>query len=139
MNKKFLIFIRRILLPLVLGVLIYSLFRPPLFWVYGIFGWESEIISLSAFPLVLSEFILYHLTDVLWALSFVETIYFISKNKYLAVTIVAIFTILFESGQYFDCIRGTGDICDILCVFVMLAIYLKIITILEDRKSEEIS
>ena len=127
MHKNKWVVLRRIVLPLFVGALVYLLFRPPLSLMRNIIAWEDSLISLAVLPDFLSSFVLYHLTDVLWALSFVEAIYIISKNKYLAVIIVAVFTIIFEIGQYYSIIKGTGDIWDVIFVIAMLIIYLIIL------------
>ena len=123
-------------MPLLTGISVYLLFRPPLSWFPYILGWDSVIINLSPLPIFLSDFIKFHLTDILWALSFVEVIYLITKNKYIAITIVIVSTIIFEVGQYFGIISGTGDIRDVICVLIMLVIYAIIISIMEGNKNE---
>jgi len=137
LHKNKWIVLCRIVLPLFIGALVYLLFRPPLPLIRNIIAWEDSLISLAVLPDFISSFILYHLTDVLWALSFVEAVYFISKNKYLAVIIVTIFTTIFEIGQHYGFIRGTGDIWDVVFVIVMLVIYFIILTIRKERKNEK--
>jgi hypothetical protein len=115
-----------ILITLFFGALIYLLFRPPLSWLQGVGGWNNVIIDISRLPLPVSNFILYHLSDVLWALALAETIYFIKKNLYLAFWLALILTVLFETMQYFKIVKGTGDIWDIIFVAVSLSIYFMI-------------
>jgi hypothetical protein len=70
-------------------------------------------------------------------LSFVETIYIICKNKYLSVITVLILTILFEVGQYYNIIKGTGDKWDVIFVATMLVVYLLILLFRKERKNEK--
>ena len=137
MHKSKIILTCRILLPLFLGSIVYLLFRPPLPIMQWLFTWDGALINISTLPNFLSSFILFHFTDILWALSFTETIYILSKNKYLAVIIVTVFTIVFELSQYFGVIAGTGDICDVIYVIAMLIIYLIIMTKRKGPKNEK--
>jgi len=136
LQKNVIRVILRIILPLFIGAFIYILFRPPLSWFPNVYGWDKAIIDLSSLPSFITSFILYHLTDVLWALSFTETLYLVSKNKYLAITIVFILTVLFELGQHYSIFPGTGDIRDVFFVTILLIIYL-IIALRKDNKHEK--
>jgi len=112
-----------ILLPLFLGTMIYVLFRPPLSWFPDFFGWEKAVVSLSWIPAPISTFILYHLSDVLWAISFAEMIYTIKRKLYLAFIIVIAVTVLLNLAQHFRIAKGTADILDVIYIVVSLSIY----------------
>jgi glycopeptide antibiotics resistance protein len=71
-------------------------------------------------------FLLYHLSDVMWALALAESVHLITKNITFAVITTFILTVLFEVMQYFRIVKGTGDIWDILFVAVSLSIYFMI-------------
>jgi len=108
---------------LFVGALIYLLFRPPLSWVPNIWGWDKAIIDISWLPSFVSGFILFHLSDILWALAFAETIYVIKRSLYLAVSISFISTTTFETLQFVGIVRGTGDIWDVILVTISLSMY----------------
>jgi hypothetical protein len=112
-----------IIATLFIGTMIYLLFRPPLSWLPSIKGWDKAIIDISWLPLPISGFILYHFSDVLWALAFAETLYVIKNNLYIAVLISLVSTAVFETLQYFGVARGTGDIWDFIFVAISLSIY----------------
>ena len=122
MNNKFksILFI---FISLSLGTLIYVLFRPPLSWFPTIPDWDKAIVDISWLPTPLSSFILYHLSDVMWALALSETIFLIKKNLLFAVVMAFILTVIFESMQYLKLVRGTGDIWDVIFVTISLLIY----------------
>jgi len=122
MNNKFksILFI---FISLSLGTLIYVLFRPPLSWFPTIPDWDKAIVDISWLPTPLSSFILYHLSDVMWALALSETIFLIKKNLLFAVVITFVLTVIFESMQYLKLVRGTGDIWDVIFVTISLSIY----------------
>jgi len=112
-----------ITITLSIGVSTYILFRPPLYWFPKIDNWNTAIINISWLPSLLSSFILYHLSDVMWALALTETLYIIKNNLLFAVLITFVLTLLFEVMQYFMIVRGTGDILDIIFVSISLSIY----------------
>jgi hypothetical protein len=108
---------------LLVGSLVYLLFRPPLSWFPKIASWDSAVIELSCLPSFISSFVKFHLSDVVWALALGETVYFIKKNLLLGVVIALASTIIFESMQFLGIIPGTGDIWDIIFVTIALSIY----------------
>ena len=108
---------------LFIGSSVYILFRTPLSWFPDISGWDRAIINLSGVSPQLSAFIKFHLSDVMWALAFAETVYIIKNSLWLGVIVALVATILYEAMQYFGVIRGTGDIWDIFFVAISLAIY----------------
>ncbi|MCL2634135.1 MAG: hypothetical protein FWD34_06430 [Oscillospiraceae bacterium] len=108
---------------LLLGVMIYVLFRPPLSWFPIIGNLDNAIIDLSQLPIFLSDFIKYHLSDILWALALAETVYIIKNNIYFAFFTALILTILFEIMQYIGIVSGTGDVLDVVFVACSLSIY----------------
>ena len=122
MNNKFksILFI---FISLSLGTLIYVLFRPPLSWFPTIPDWDKAIVDISWLPTPLSSFILYHLSDVMWAVALSETIFLIKKNLLFAIVMAFILTVIFESMQYLKLVRGTGDIWDVIFVTISLLIY----------------
>ena len=106
-----------------LGTLIYILFRPPLSWFPSIPDWDKAVVNISFLPSLISSFILYHLSDVMWALALSETIFLIKKNLLLSITTVFILTVMFESLQFLKIVKGTGDIWDVIYVTIFLSIY----------------
>jgi len=112
-----------IVISLSFGILLYILFRPPLSWFPDIKGWDKAIIDISWLPSLLSSFILYHLSDIIWSLALAEAVYLIKNNLILAVISSLILTILFELLQILKVVKGTGDIWDIIFVTVFLSIY----------------
>jgi hypothetical protein len=108
---------------LFIGALPYFFFRPPFSWLPVIGRREEAIADISWMPLFMSDFVLYHLSDVLWALALAETAYLIKKNLRHAVAISFASTALFETMQYFGVIRGTGDIWDIIFAAISLVVY----------------
>jgi len=111
---------------LLIGLLTYVLFRPPLSWLVFINSGNQAIINLSWLPNPISAFILFHLADVLWALALAETVYIIKGNHLFAAFVALASTILFESMQYFNIIPGTGDIWDVIFVAISLFVYVLI-------------
>jgi hypothetical protein len=118
--KKSILFIFSALL---IGSSVYLLFRPPFTWLPEIGGWNKAVVDLSRLPTPVSDFILYHLSDVMWALALAETVYVVKKNLYLGVFTALGLTILFEVMQYSGIVRGTGDIWDVIFVAISLSIY----------------
>ena len=115
-----------ILTLLLIGLLIYVLFRAPLSWLAVLNSTNQAIIDLSWLPTPLATFILNHLTGVVWALALAETVYVIKDNYLLGTFIAFASTVLFESMQYFNFIPGTGDIWDVIFVTISLIGYLLI-------------
>jgi hypothetical protein len=112
-----------IFITLFIAVLTYVLFRPPLSWFPNSWEWDKAIIDLSRLPNLISNFIKYHLADVLWALALAEAVCIIKKNLNFSVIVALIATILFEFMQYLGIVKGTGDIFDVIFVAVSLSIY----------------
>ena len=130
-NRKSLLFIA---ITLLIGSSIYILFRPPLSWFPHIYNWNSAFIDLSILPTAVSAFIKYHLSDVLWALAFAETVKLITNNFLLGAIIALVSTVFYETMQYLGYFRGTGDIYDVIFVLMSLIIYL---ILNKGRKTDE--
>ncbi|MCL2605562.1 MAG: hypothetical protein FWD90_13905 [Defluviitaleaceae bacterium] len=111
---------------LLIGVMVYILLKPPLSWMPNVGGWDKPIINITWMPKPISDFILYHLSDVLWALAFAETVFVIKRNLCFVVLIVFTLTVVYEAAQYIGIVKGTGDIRDIIFVAFSLSIYYKI-------------
>ena len=109
-----------ILVALLIGVLIYVLFRPPLQRSVAFQYRNHAIVDLTWLPTPISIFVLYHLADILWALAFAETVYVIKGSHTLGALIALVSTALFETMQYFGVFAGTGDIWDVIFVAISL-------------------
>ncbi|MDR2599662.1 MAG: hypothetical protein LBC73_05245 [Oscillospiraceae bacterium] len=108
---------------LFIGMLVYVFLRSSFLWITIFPNHNQPIIDITWLPTPISIFILYHLSDVLWALAFAETVFIIMNNYTLGVVIALVSTVLFETAQYINIIPGTGDIWDIFFVAVALSVY----------------
>jgi hypothetical protein len=114
-KTQFLIFA---VVSLLMGFIIYILFRPETYvtkWVVSVIGSEFSIYVPPAFD---NNFIKYYLPDYLWGLSLACGLHliFLPKRKgsiaiALAVTFIGV---LYEIMQYINLIIGTGDVLDVL-------------------------
>ena len=84
------------------------------------------MISLSWLPVPISIFIKYHLSDILWALSFAETVHILKRKYYLSFFIVLAAIALLNILQHFGIAKGTCDVLDVLFTAGSLVIYIVI-------------
>jgi hypothetical protein len=119
-------FIINVIFPIVLGLIIYLLYRDTSLLV---FDWISYIYLddlifrvrdyLEPYKLITNGFIIYTLPDGLWSYSLTYVmclIWFDIKNKikYFMISIGIIFGVFLELGQLFNLIQGTFDINDLI-------------------------
>jgi hypothetical protein len=125
MSKKTKIILYQIV-PLLIGILIYALFRhQPPFERY--LPWDNPIFDIGFLPRFLLDFILYNLSDALWAFAFVGALDMCIKKPLKSAAIVMIAVIVFEYCQLIGIIKGTGDVGDIffsMCAVVIYTIFL---------------
>jgi len=113
-----------VILPLVIGFLIYALLReqPPF---KHLLPWITPVIDISTLlPRFLYVFVLYRLPDMLWAFSFLTALDIRLKNPMFSSFIVISLFILYEYLQYEGIIRGTGDVGDIFFTLCAVLIYI---------------
>lgn len=153
MKKKVLF----IYLPIILGVLIYILFRSKSLFYFQIFkllNLDIYIIEVRKFVFLyrklIPNWVIYSLPDGLWIFSFGSALLFNFKNfnkKLIIFCIAFLTTILFEYVQFYfgghGSLFGTFDIADLVCFFsaFFLCIILNSLLYLRDKsiKSVEMS
>lgn len=130
MNRKVVFWGVNILLPIILGVTVYVLFRPDTYvsqFVYSQLGFNPKI-SIAFVPV--SKFVKYYLCDILWAYSLTFSMIFIlknEKNKYkIALPVCIVFEIIIELLQLCRSLPGTFDFVDMFneCVTTILIIFI---------------
>ena len=117
-----------IILPLILGGLIYILFRSDsllMFQWFDYIGLQQSITTArqSFGHIYLPSWIIYSLPDALWIFSFISIMLTIWRDKFTRQSIFWIFIaptigILSEIGQAFHFIRGTFDIIDLTLILI---------------------
>jgi len=119
-----------VVLPLLIGAVIYYLFFPNVLFVIRIdsilgFGFHLPISSVkNNFILLVTRCFM---LDMLWAYAFTWLSYLILEKYKVAITISAIFCILIEVIQIFSFVPGTFDVLDI--IFEIVAVLLAAILI----------
>ena len=105
------------------GMVLYSLL--------GIDGNSSLFIALRQNAKDLPAWVIYNIPDGLWLLSYllmIEAIWGNEKQRKIWFIIpVILFAFLLEVLQYIGFFPGTGDVLDMLCYSVAIAVYLGII------------
>jgi hypothetical protein len=111
-------YILRVIIPLLVGLIIYVIFSPNVFitkFIWSVFNTENPFdgVDITRMPLVV-QFLRYYLCDVLWSFSLTNMLILIwgYKNIKKALIIAVVFSIFIEVLQ----IRfiGTFDIWDII-------------------------
>ena len=120
-NKKIIVF--QIILPLILGILIYALFRrQPPFGQY--LPWDSPAFDISFLPNFLYIFIVYWLPGMLWTFAFISALNMKLKRALTSAFIVMSVVIVYEYLQYRGIINGVGDVEDIFHSLCAVMIYI---------------
>ncbi len=117
-----------IFLPLLLGVLIYILFRKPIPIFKSILFWNRALIRINFLPIALSDFIQYYLSDMFWTFSFSSMLYLLFPRLKVVSIFVIAYVAVFEFLQGIHVITGTGDIFDLIfsaCSVLILNIILR--------------
>lgn len=135
---KYLIFV---LLPLILGIIIYLLFRPLTLNIFSIIklnNVKNELLNIrQSLNIKLPKIIVYSIPHGLWSYSFLCASYFIWNNRKSANSIfwlvLSILICLFsEVGQLFHFISGVFDINDLIIVIISIVLFF--ITIKYEKK-----
>ena len=102
-----------------------------LYSLLGIDGNSSLFIALRQNATDLPAWVIYNIPDGLWLLSYlliIEAIWGNEKQRKIWFIIpVILFAFLLEVLQYIGFFPGTGDVLDMLCYSVAIAVYLGII------------
>ena len=102
-----------------------------LYSMLGIDGNSSLFIALRQNATDLPAWVIYNIPDGLWLLSYllmIEAIWGNGKQRKIWFIIpVILFAFLLEVLQYIGFFPGTGDVLDMLCYSVAIAVYLGII------------
>ncbi|MEZ4809396.1 MAG: hypothetical protein R2819_03475 [Allomuricauda sp.] len=118
------------LIPLLIGGLIYTLFRAPtvkMFAWYENLGFRQTIDELRKGTIQLNDgianWILFSLPDGLWIFSYVSLILLIwknsiSRNSIIWVLLIPILAVCSEIGQCFNLVPGVFDLIDFLFYFL---------------------
>jgi len=113
----------QVVLPLIIGILIYATLRdqPPF---KKFIPWDVPIYDISSLPRFLFIFIVYRLPDMLWTFAFISAINMHLKKTLLSAFIVLSVLVFFEYCQYEGLLSGTGDVGDIFYSLCSIIIYL---------------
>lgn len=126
-------------LPLVLGFLIYLLTRKSdgyfyIEWINIFFSFSTKNILSIDFP----NWISVHLTDAIWAYSFISTIQIIwidnhknrNKSMYFWLTFAILLSFTMEILQKFTIVPGTYDLVDLIYISIGMTISVLVISII---------
>ncbi len=118
--KRRIVFVANIILPLLLGTLIYWYTSPDVIFVEAVRSWCGDT-GKSGQGMVLGglfRFVRYYLLDMLWAYALVFTLYFSIGNNAarlkMAFVIAVVFSAVMEVVQLSTIIPGYFDLLDIL-------------------------
>lgn len=107
-----------IVIPLLTGFVIYSIYRPDTYISNIIYVNMSFILDFAEYPVFLQKFFRFYLCDILWAysLTFAVQIIISLKGRYLIIlfAVCSLFEIAIEAFQYFGFLNGTFDPLDII-------------------------
>ncbi len=118
-NKKIRILIN-VVIPLVVGAVIYYLYSPEVVFVKNInsvmgLNYQEAILEKNN---IILQFIRNYYLDMLWAYALVMTLFFIMYDNtvklYELLGIAFSFTVVLEILQVIPSVKGTFDFCDIL-------------------------
>lgn len=112
-----------VLVPLLLGTIIYVFYRKPTF---NLINWSdlNEVLKDLNVRTNLPKWIIYNLPDGLWVFSFTYLVLFIYKFKFSKKTLFftlfvpIMISLISEIGQYFRFMQGTFDLLDVLFYFI---------------------
>lgn len=121
MKRRLILF--NILIPIIIGTLIYYLFCPEVIFV------KNSLFSIPKNPFI--TLVRNYLMDMLWSYALTFTIYLILDNWMQTFTIAALFSTTIELLQLTVVISGTFDILDIfamlysICLAILAIDYIK--------------
>ena len=115
-------------IPMLIGVLIYLLFRSKNL-IFVQFVQELELsknlvfFNLISSEIILPNIILYSLPDALWAFALINLVliiwdYTITVNSAIWILISVLIILLSEFGQLFQILKGTFDINDLIIMLI---------------------
>lgn len=122
-KDKFKLYTLHVILPLVLGIMIYLFIRPNPTIAENIINWKYQP-STQLYEYTLIKILAGSLPDFFWLYAFLSMLYFIwggYKNiPFYLLFITYSLPILTEILQYFNIIFGTGDFFDILAYIIAI-------------------
>ena len=113
-----------VILPLLAGGLIYILFKYPVPFFTKITGIDHALVNIPQG--IISDFIRFHLADMLWTFALAATLYLITDNQILSFILAFLCVISVELFQLLNLFNGTCDILDILFSLCSLIIFIYI-------------
>ncbi len=119
-------------LSLIIGIIIYAFLRKQTYF-HSIFN--LQVSSCANIEHWLLDFLRFYLTDALWAYSLTSALFIFNSPK-ISIILSISFGILWEIGQFFHFLRGTGDFIDIL-MYITASIIAAIIIFLRRKKENE--
>ncbi len=139
--RKILFYLLNIVVPLVLGVFVYGIFREDIL----IVDYLSRYIDLSFLRIDISNdgiryFVRYYLADFLWAYSLTFAVNMVigiePKDLIKTFFLCLIVVLCIEGAQLSDITNGTADIFDVLVEFLAIILAIIIIIITKGEKNE---
>ncbi len=119
--KKRSFYLVNIIGPLVLGLIVYILYRPEAFISREIYRWIGVSFDISQSGSVANRFIRFYFSDMMWSYALFFTISWILGQGRRAITECFIICFLFEAfleyGQKIGLLYGTFDIWDIVAEY----------------------
>lgn len=136
--KKF--YILNIVLPLVIGTIVYVHVKPsaPISQlIYFLLHIKTPVLNIK--PTGIHRFIQYYLCDILWSysLTFALSLYLGKDRLLLSYAIAVSFSTLVEVLQLLPQVLGSFDIFDIIVQLIACTISIHIITFYEWRTSDD--
>ena len=129
MKRKIVFWIANIFIPLLIGGVVYILFRPDTYFSQYIFNKLNFIPVIDSEPTLIIKFIKYYLCDILWAYSLTFAVLFVFQNetnRFIAsLSICIVFEMITEFVQLWNLIPGTFDFVDMVneCVTTLIIIF----------------
>jgi hypothetical protein len=125
------------LMPVLLGGLIYLLYRPKNIILFEVLNKLSgstivDMVRNKAEHVHLPDFVVYSLPAGLWTASYLMAMYLCTKqlNKKMRLSLalpLPISAVVLEVMQKFGLCPGIFDICDLLCYIIPIVIFVKLI------------
>ncbi len=131
-KNKNLIFVTVGCISLLIGLLIYLIFRENTIVSRFVSSFVDLTILRNAFFWAENDFLKYYFADYLWALSLACGLHIIFvpkiKGSFLCAVTVLLFGAFFEIMQYFGIVNGTGDFLDVIS-YLLAALTVNIINL----------
>ena len=121
-NKRTLLLLLHIIVPIILGTCIYLFTRPDTYiskWILDWWGISSPAVTLRGLvPWWLWRFLCSYAADILWAYALTFSVYLIFCSSPVKILPYMAICCIFEAGmellQLFDVLSGTFDVWDII-------------------------